>query len=75
MLNALMWGCAKGGTTQIGVAKRLCFNISLTGSAGSLAVPFGNCCGAGNWWGVGVGLIQLLLSVQSNLNSRSGRCA
>jgi outer membrane protein, multidrug efflux system len=54
---------------QIGVAKAALFpNISLTGNAGSLAVPFGNLLTApAAEWGVGVGLLQPLLSVQSNL--------
>ena len=54
---------------QIGVAKAALFpNISLTGSTGSLSVPFGNLLTApAAEWSVGVGLIQPLLSVQSNL--------
>jgi len=54
---------------EIGVAKAALFpNISLTGSDGSLAVPFGNLFTApAAEWSVGVGLIQPLLSVQSNL--------
>jgi outer membrane protein, multidrug efflux system len=54
---------------QIGVAKAALFpNISLTGSDGSLSVPFGNLFTApAAEWSVGVGLIQPLLSVQSNL--------
>ena len=54
---------------EIGVAKAALFpNISLTGSNGSLSVPFNNLFTApAAEWGVGVGLIQPLLSVQSNL--------
>jgi multidrug efflux system outer membrane protein len=54
---------------QIGVAKAALFpSISLTGSAGSLAVPFGKLFTApASEWSAGVGLIQPLLSVQSNL--------
>jgi multidrug efflux system outer membrane protein len=54
---------------QIGVAKAALFpNISLTGSAGSLSVPFGKLFTApASEWSVGVGLVQPLLSVQSNL--------
>ncbi|HEX9140362.1 MAG TPA: efflux transporter outer membrane subunit [Steroidobacteraceae bacterium] len=54
---------------EIGVAKAALFpNISLTGSSGSLSVPFSNLFTApAAEWGVGVGLIQPLLSVQSNL--------
>ncbi len=54
---------------EIGVAKAALFpNISLTGSAGSLSVPFGNLFTApAAEWSAGVGLIQPLLSVQSNL--------
>jgi multidrug efflux system outer membrane protein len=54
---------------EIGVAKAALFpNISLTGSAGSLSVPFGKLFTApAAEWSVGVGLIQPLLSVQSNL--------
>ena len=53
----------------IGVAKAALFpDISLTGSNGSLSVPFGNLFGMpAAEWSVGVGLIQPLLSVQSNL--------
>jgi multidrug efflux system outer membrane protein len=56
-------------SAQIGVAKAALFpNISLTGSAGSLAVPFGKLFTApASEWSAGVGLIQPLLSVQSNL--------
>jgi outer membrane protein, multidrug efflux system len=54
---------------EIGVAKAALFpNIALTGSDGSLSVPFGNLFTApAAEWGFGVGLIQPLLSVQSNL--------
>jgi multidrug efflux system outer membrane protein len=54
---------------EIGVAKAALFpNISLTGSDGSLSVPFGHLFSApAAEWSVGVGLIQPLLSVQSNL--------
>ncbi|MGP8228821.1 MAG: efflux transporter outer membrane subunit [Steroidobacteraceae bacterium] len=54
---------------QIGVAKAALFpNISLTGSTGSLSVPFGNLFTApAAEWSAGVSLIQPLLSVQSNL--------
>ena len=54
---------------EIGVAKAALFpNISLTGSDGSLSVPFGHLFTApAAEWSVGVGLIQPLLSVQSNL--------
>ena len=54
---------------QIGVAKAALFpNISLTGSAGSLSVPFSKLfTAAASEWSVGVGLVQPLLSVQSNL--------
>jgi len=54
---------------EIGVAKAALFpNISLTGSGGSLSVPFGNLFTApAAEWSAGVGLIQPLLSVQSNL--------
>jgi multidrug efflux system outer membrane protein len=54
---------------QIGVAKAALFpNISLTGSAGSLSVPFGKLfTAAASEWSLGVGLVQPLLSVQSNL--------
>jgi outer membrane protein, multidrug efflux system len=54
---------------EIGVAKAALFpNISLTGSDGSLSVPFGNLFTApAAEWSVGVGLMQPLLSVQSNL--------
>ena len=54
---------------QIGVAKAALFpNISLTGGDGSLSVPFGNLFTApAAEWSAGVGLIQPLLSVQSNL--------
>jgi multidrug efflux system outer membrane protein len=54
---------------EIGVAKAALFpNISLTGSDGSLSVPFGNLFTApAAEWSAGVGLIQPLLSVQSNL--------
>jgi multidrug efflux system outer membrane protein len=54
---------------EIGVAKAALFpNISLTGSDGSLSVPFGNLFTApAAEWSVGVGLIQPLLSAQSNL--------
>jgi outer membrane protein, multidrug efflux system len=54
---------------EIGVAKAALFpNISLTGSNGSLSVPFSNLFTApAAEWSVGVGLIQPLLSVQSNL--------
>jgi len=54
---------------EIGVAKAALFpNISLTGSDGSLSVPFGRLFTApAAEWGLGVGLVQPLLSVQSNL--------
>jgi outer membrane protein, multidrug efflux system len=54
---------------EIGVAKAALFpNISLTGSNGSLSVPFSNLFSApAAEWSVGVGLVQPLLSVQSNL--------
>jgi multidrug efflux system outer membrane protein len=54
---------------EIGVAKAALFpNISLTGSDGSLSVPFGHLFTApAAEWSVGVGMIQPLLSVQSNL--------
>ena len=54
---------------EIGVAKAALFpNISLTGSNGSLSVPFNNLFTApAAEWSAGVGLIQPLLSVQSNL--------
>jgi outer membrane protein, multidrug efflux system len=54
---------------EIGVAKAALFpNISLTGSDGSLSVPFNHLFTApAAEWSVGVGLIQPLLSVQSNL--------
>ena len=53
----------------IGVAKAALFpNISLTGSGGSLSVPFRHLFTApAAEWSAGVGLIQPLLSVQSNL--------
>jgi multidrug efflux system outer membrane protein len=54
---------------QIGVAKAALFpNISLTGSDGSLSVPFGNLLTpAAGEWSLGVSLVQPLLSAQSNL--------
>jgi multidrug efflux system outer membrane protein len=54
---------------EIGVAKAALFpNISLTGSGGSLSVPFRHLFTApAAEWSAGVGLIQPLLSVQSNL--------
>jgi multidrug efflux system outer membrane protein len=54
---------------QVGVAKAALFpNISLTGSAGSLSVPFSNLFSApAAAWSAGVALIQPLVSVQSNL--------
>jgi multidrug efflux system outer membrane protein len=54
---------------QIGVAKAALFpNISLTGSDGSLSVPFGKLfTPPAAEWSAGVSLIQPLLSVQSNL--------
>jgi multidrug efflux system outer membrane protein len=54
---------------EIGVAKAALFpNISLTGSGGSLSVPFGHLFTApAAEWSAGVGLIQPLLSAQSNL--------
>jgi len=54
---------------EIGVAKAALFpNISLTGSGGSLSVPFSHLFTApAAEWSVGVGLVQPLLSVQSNL--------
>jgi multidrug efflux system outer membrane protein len=54
---------------EIGVAKAALFpNISLTGSGGSLSVPFGNLFTApAAEWSAGVRLIKPLLSVQSNL--------
>ncbi len=54
---------------EIGVAKAALFpNISLTGSDGSLSVPLNHLfTSPAAEWGVGVSLIQPLLSVQSNL--------
>jgi multidrug efflux system outer membrane protein len=54
---------------QIGVAKAALFpNIALTGTGGSLSVPFSHLFTApAAEWSAGVGLIQPLLSVQSNL--------
>ena len=54
---------------EIGVAKAALFpNIALTGSAGSLSVPLGQLFSApAAEWSAGVGLVQPLLSVQSNL--------
>jgi multidrug efflux system outer membrane protein len=54
---------------EIGVAKAALFpNIALTGSDGSLSVPLGKLFTApAAEWSVGVGVIQPLLSVQSNL--------
>jgi multidrug efflux system outer membrane protein len=54
---------------EIGVAKAALFpNISLTGSDGSLSVPFNHLFTApAAEWSAGVGLMQPLLSVQSNL--------
>lgn len=54
---------------EIGVAKAALFpNISLTGSGGSLSVPFGNLFTApAAEWSAGVGLVQPLISVQANL--------
>jgi multidrug efflux system outer membrane protein len=54
---------------QIGVAKAALFpNISLTGSDGSVSVPFGKLLTpAAGEWSVGVSLVQPLLSAQSNL--------
>jgi multidrug efflux system outer membrane protein len=54
---------------EIGVAKAALFpNISLTGSDGSLSVPFGHLFTApAAEWSAGVGLVQPLLSVQANL--------
>ncbi len=54
---------------QIGVAKAALFpNISLTGSLGSLSVPFNHLFTApAAEWSAGVSLIQPLLSAQSNL--------
>jgi len=54
---------------QIGVAKAALFpNISLTGGAGSLSVPFNNLFTApAAEWSAGVSLIQPLVSAQSNL--------
>ena len=54
---------------QVGVAKAALFpNITLTGSAGSLSVPLGHLfTGGAAAWSVGAGLVQPLLSVQSNL--------
>ncbi len=54
---------------EIGVAKAALFpNIALTGSAGSLSVPLGKLFSApAAEWTAGVGLVQPLLSVQSNL--------
>ena len=54
---------------NIGVAKAALFpNISLTGSSGSLSVPFNHLFTApAAEWSTGVSLIQPLLSVQSNL--------
>jgi outer membrane protein, multidrug efflux system len=54
---------------EIGVAKAALFpNIALTGSGGSLSVPFSHLFTApAAEWSAGVGLIQPLLSVRSNL--------
>jgi multidrug efflux system outer membrane protein len=54
---------------EIGVAKAALFpNISLTGSDGSLSVPFNHLFTApAAEWSAGVSLLQPLLSVQSNL--------
>jgi outer membrane protein, multidrug efflux system len=54
---------------EIGVAKAALFpNIALTGTGGSLSVPFRHLFTApAAEWSAGVGLIQPLLSVQSNL--------
>ncbi|HEY2675657.1 MAG TPA: efflux transporter outer membrane subunit [Steroidobacteraceae bacterium] len=54
---------------QVGVAKAALFpNITLTGSSGSLSVPFTNLLtGPAAEWTAGVALIQPLLNVQSNL--------
>jgi outer membrane protein, multidrug efflux system len=54
---------------EIGVAKAALFpNISLTGADGSLSVPLNHLFTApAAEWGVGVSLLQPLLSVQSNL--------
>jgi len=54
---------------QVGVAKAALFpNITLTGSAGSLSIPFGNLFTSGAAaWSVGASLVQPLLSVQANL--------
>ncbi len=54
---------------EVGVAKAALFpNISLTGSTGSLSVPFSNLfTPPAAEWGLGVSLLQPLLSVQSNL--------
>jgi multidrug efflux system outer membrane protein len=54
---------------QVGVAKAALFpNITLTGSSGSLSVPFTNLLTRpAAEWTAGVALIQPLLNVQSNL--------
>jgi multidrug efflux system outer membrane protein len=54
---------------EIGVARAALFpNIALTGSAGSISVPLGQLfSGPAAEWSAGVGLIQPLLSAQSNL--------
>jgi len=54
---------------EIGVAKAALFpNIALTGAAGSLSIPLGMLFSApAAEWSAGVGLVQPLLSVQSNL--------
>jgi len=54
---------------QVGVAKAALFpNIALTGSAGSLSVPLGHLFTSGaSEWSVAAGLLQPLLSVESNL--------
>ena len=54
---------------EVGVAKAALFpNITLTASAGSLSVPLGHLfTSPAAEWGVAAGLVQPLLSVQSNL--------
>ena len=54
---------------EVGVAKAALFpNITLTGSAGSLSVPLGHLfTSPAAEWSVAAGLLQPLLSVQSNL--------
>ena len=54
---------------QVGVAKAALFpNISLTGSAGSLSIPFNKLfTGPSAEWSAGVSLVQPILNVQTNL--------